>query len=105
MIYGQINSVELYQQPFIFWITDLTSPDHYFVLPIIMGISMFVQFFFQPAANEQQKYMLWILPILLTGIMIKYQLPSGLSLYIFTNNILSIFQQIYIKNLKKINIL
>lgn len=99
-----LNSVELYQQPFVLWITDLTLPDHYFILPIIMGVSMFIQFFFQPTTSEQQRYILWILPILLTGIMIKYQLPSGLSLYIFTNNILSILQQIYIKSSKKINI-
>ena len=92
------NSVELYQQPFYLWIKDLTAPDPLYVLPLFMGISMFLQNFFQPVTSTQQKYILWGSPIFLTLFMIKYSLPSGLILYILTNNIYNICQQIYIKN-------
>ena len=92
-----LNSIELYQQPFIFWINDLTMPDNYYIFPVMMGLSMCVQNFFQNHNDDQEhmKYVKWFLPFFLTGIMI--QLPSGLSIYIFTNNILTIIQQIYIK--------
>ncbi len=91
------NSVELYQQPFMLWITDLTAPDPYYVLPIAMGISMFVQQAFQPAMEDQpqMKYVMMGMPFFLTFIMLK--MPAGLSLYIFINNILTIFQQMLIK--------
>jgi YidC/Oxa1 family membrane protein insertase len=91
------NSVELYQQPFALWITDLTRPDPYYVLPIVMGVSMLIQQAFQPTPEDQpqMKYVMWAMPIFLTFIMLK--MPSGLSLYILTNNILTIFQQMYIK--------
>jgi len=91
------NSVELYQQPFAFWIQDLTSPDPFFVLPVVMGVSMLIQTFFQPTPEDQpqMKYIMWGMPIFLTFIMIN--MAAGLSLYIFTNNILTLAQQIYIK--------
>ena len=91
------NSVELYQQPFGLWIMDLTRPDPYYVLPVVMGVSMLIQQAFQPTMEDQpqMKYVMWAMPIFLTFIMLK--LPAGLSLYIFTNNILTIFQQVYIK--------
>ncbi len=91
------NSVELYQRPFGLWIFDLTQPDPFFVLPVAMGASMFIQQAFQPPIDDQpqMKYVMWGMPIFLTFIMLK--LPAGLSLYIFTNNILTIGQQLYIK--------
>ena len=91
------NSVELYQQPFMLWITDLTAPDPYYVLPVAMGISMFIQQAFQPTMEDQpqMKYVMWGMPFFLTFIMLK--MPAGLSLYIFINNILTIFQQLLIK--------
>jgi YidC/Oxa1 family membrane protein insertase len=95
------NSVELYQQPFYLWIRDLTAPDPLYILPICMGLSMFMQNFFQPVTSANQKYILWGSPIFLTIFMIKYNLPSGLILYILTNNIYNICQQVYIKNTNK----
>jgi len=91
------NSVELHQQPFALWIHDLTRPDPLYVMPIVMGISMFVQQYFQPTPddNPQMKYMMWGMPFFLTFVMLS--LPAGLSLYILTNNVLTIFQQLYIK--------
>ena len=91
------NSVELYQQPFLGWLSNLTAPDQFYILPVAMGISMAIQTAFQPTPQEQpqMKYMMWGMPVFLTFIMLK--MPSGLSLYIFVNNVLTIFQQMYIK--------
>lgn len=91
------SSVELFEQPFYGWIYDLTKPDQFYVLPVLMGLSMLVQQIFTPppAEQPQMKYVMWAMPIFLTFIMLN--MPSGLSLYILTNNLLTIFQQIIIK--------
>ena len=91
------GSVELYQQPLVGWLTDLTMPDPLYVLPIAMGVTMAIQTAFQPAPEDQpqMKYIMWGMPIFLTVIMIS--LPAGLSLYMLTNNLLTIVQQYYIK--------
>ena len=91
------SSVELYDQPFYWWITDLTRPDQYYVLPVLMGLSMLIQQFFTPtpADQPQMKYVMWAMPVFLTFIMLN--MPCGLSLYILTNNLLTILQQIIIK--------
>lgn len=91
------NSIEIYQKPFVGWIEDLTSPDPYFILPIAMGISMVIQQFLQPMQDDQKtmKYAMMGTSVLFTYIMIN--LPSGLSLYMFTNNILTLIQQYIIK--------
>lgn len=91
------NSVELFDQPFYWWIRDLTLPDQYFVMPILMGVTMLIQQAFTPppAEQPQMKYVMWTMPIFLTFIMLN--MPSGLSLYMLTNNLLTILQQIIIK--------
>ena len=88
------SSVELYDQPFYWWITDLTRPDQYYVLPVLMGVSMLIRQFFTPtpADQPQMKYVMWAMPVFLTFIMLN--MPCGLSLYILTNNLLTILQQI-----------
>ncbi len=90
-----LESVEMRQAPFIFWINDLSTKDPYFVLPIIMGASMIVQQKLNPAPLDpiQQKVMM-ILPIVFTVFFAFF--PSGLVLYWVTNNLLSIAQQWYI---------
>jgi len=92
-----LNSVELYQESF-FWISDLTEFDNCYILPCLMTITMFIQSFFQVATDGYQKYLSWSIPVFIGFVTIKYQLPSGLTLYICTNNILTIIQHIYIKN-------
>lgn len=93
------NSVELYQASFILWYTDLSASDPYFVLPILMGITMVVQQRFMTptgsAANPQTKIMLQIMPIMFTVLMLA--LPSGLVLYYFLNLLLGVFQQYMIR--------
>ena len=92
------SSVELYQAPLFLWIQDLSSPDPFFVLPVVMGISMFLQQMLTPTSGMdegQAKMMKYIMPIMFTGFMLF--LPSGLVLYIFVNTLLSVGQQYWIQ--------
>lgn len=95
LYYVLIESVELRQAPFILWIKDLSVQDPYFVLPILMGISMFLQQRLNPPPTDpmQAKIMLF-LPVLLTLFFIAF--PAGLVLYWLVNNCLSALQQWYV---------
>jgi YidC/Oxa1 family membrane protein insertase len=86
------TSVELYREPFL-WLRDLTRYDPIYVLPLLMGVSSFLmqKLAPQPADNTQAKMLLYFMPVFFTFIMLK--LPSGLTLYILVNNVLSIAQQ------------
>ncbi len=87
-----LESVELRQAPFILWIQDLSTKDPYFVLPVIMGISMFIQQKLNPAPMDPlQARVMMLLPLIFTVFFAFF--PSGLVLYWVTNNILSIAQQ------------
>ncbi len=88
-------SVELKGSPFIFWITDLSEKDPYYITPIIMGITMFIQQKMTPSTMDpmQQKIFL-LMPIIFTFLFLGF--PSGLVIYWLTNNVLSIIQQYYI---------
>lgn len=85
------TTIELRHAPFMLWIKDLSDKDPYYVLPIIMGISMVVQQKLQPTTLDptQAKLMLF-LPVLFTYFFLWF--PSGLVLYWLVNNILSILQ-------------
>lgn len=87
-----LESVELRQTGFIWWIKDLSTADPYFVLPLIMGVTMFVQQKLNPAPMDpvQEKVMM-LLPFIFTVFFAFF--PSGLVLYWVVNNILSIAQQ------------
>lgn len=90
-----LESVELRQAPFIFWIKDLASADPYHVLPLIMGATMFIQQKLNPAPPDpMQAKVMMFLPILFTGLF--WSFPAGLVLYWIVNNTLSIVQQWYI---------
>lgn len=90
-----LESVEFRQAPFIFWIQDLSSRDPYFVLPILMGISMFLQQKMSPTPPDpMQAKMMMMLPLVFTLFFLHF--PSGLVLYWLTNNLISIAQQWYI---------
>ena len=87
-----LESVEMRQAPFILWITDLSSRDPYFVLPLLMGIAMFVQQKLNPAPPDPiQAKVMTILPVMFTGFFAFF--PSGLVLYWLTNSVLSVLQQ------------
>lgn len=87
-----LESVEMRQAEFILWLNDLSAPDPYYVLPLIMGVSMLLQQKLNPSPLDpiQQRIMM-ILPIVFTVFFAFF--PAGLVLYWVVNNILSIAQQ------------
>ena len=91
-----LNADELQGAPWIGWITDLSRQDPYFILPVLMGITMFIQQKITPnnmTDPTQQKIFQW-LPAIMTLFFLTF--PSGLVLYWLVNNILTIAQQYYI---------
>lgn len=92
-----LESVELRQAPWILWIEDMSTADPYLILPILMGISMFIQQRLNPAPIDPvQAKVMMALPFVF-GIFFMF-FPSGLVLYWVVNNVLSIAQQWYITN-------
>lgn len=96
------SAVELYQQPAFLWITDLTQVDHsplggFPILPLIVGALMLGQTALQPPPEDQpqMKYVMWGMPIMFTFFMLG--MASGLSIYMITNSILTMAQQLYVK--------
>ncbi len=90
-----LESVELRQAPFMFWLSDLSTKDPYYVLPILMGVSMFFQQRLNPAPPDPiQAKIMMSLPIVFTFMFLWF--PSGLVLYWLVNNLLSIAQQWHI---------
>lgn len=87
-----IESVEMRHAPFVAWIKDLSSADPFYILPVAMGVSMYIQQKLNPAPVDatQQKIFL-AMPFIFTFLFATF--PSGLVLYWLTNNILSIWQQ------------
>lgn len=92
LYYVLLESVELRQAPFFLWINDLSVMDPYFVLPILMGASMFLQTRLNPTPADptQAQVMKWM-PMVFAVFMLWF--PAGLVLYWLTNNLLSIAQQ------------
>ncbi len=90
-----LESIELRQAPFILWIHDLSAKDPYYILPILMGITMFVQQRLNPPPPDPtQAKVMQFLPIFFTALFLNF--PSGLVLYWVVNNTLSILQQWFI---------
>jgi YidC/Oxa1 family membrane protein insertase len=88
-------AIEIRGAPFMLWITDLSAKDPYYILPVVMGITMVIQQRMTPSTMDpkQQKIMMF-LPIVFTFMFLTF--ASGLVLYWLVNNILSIIQQFYI---------
>lgn len=90
-----LESVEMRQAPFMLWIDNLSAADPYFVLPLLMGISMFVQQQLNPEpADPMQAKAMMLMPFIFTIFFAFF--PAGLVLYWVVNNLLSIAQQWYI---------
>ena len=87
-----LESVELRQAPFILWIHDLSSPDPFYILPLLMGVTMLIQQKLNPAPMDPiQAKVMMVLPVVFTVFFAFF--PSGLVLYWVVNNTLSITQQ------------
>ncbi len=101
LYYVLLESVELRHAPFILWIKDLSSRDPYYVLPLIMGATMFLQQRMNPTPPDpiQAKVMMFM-PVIFTVLFVSF--PAGLVLYWTVNNLLSIAQQWFItRNLER----
>jgi YidC/Oxa1 family membrane protein insertase len=87
-----LHAIELRHAPFMLWIQDLSAKDPYYVTPILMTATMWLQQRLAPQAGDpQQQRIMRMLPLVF-GIMFL-QFPSGLVLYWLTNNVISIIQQ------------
>lgn len=93
-----LNAIELKGAEWIFWIHDLAEMDPYFVLPILMGVTMYLQQKITPNTmqDEMQKKIFQFLPVIFTFFFLWF--PAGLTLYWFINNLFTIGQQYYINS-------
>lgn len=90
-----VESVQLRQAPFIGWIVDLSVHDPYYVLPILMGVSMLVQQKLSPTSPDPvQAKMMMAVPVVFTALFFKF--PAGLTLYWLVNNCVQVLQQWYV---------
>lgn len=89
------NAIELRHAPFALWLTDLSAKDPYYILPLLMGASMFLMQKMTPSTMDpNQAKIMMVLPVVMTVMFIN--LPSGLVLYFTVSNLLSMAQQFYI---------
>ena len=90
------TAMELYHEKFAFW-PDLSAPDHRYILPLVLGATMFVQQKVTPMQMEpaQQKMMLYFMPAMFTVFMLF--LPAGLGVYMLTNSLLAIVQTVAVE--------
>jgi len=91
-----LNAIELKGAPWILWITDLSVKDPYFVLPILMGATMYWNQKITPmtTTDPTQEKIMKFLPLIFTFFFVTF--PAGLTLYWFVNNLLSVAQQYYV---------
>ncbi len=94
-----LNSIELKHAPWIGWIHDLSVMDPYYVLPILMGASMFWQQRITPTnfTDPMQEKIMKFLPVIFTFFFVTF--PAGLTLYWFINNLFSVAQQYYVNSI------
>ena len=92
-----LSSVEMRNAPWVGWITDLSSPDPFFVLPLIMTLTTVIQTALNPLPPDPlQAKLMWMMPLVFSVMFFFF--PAGLVLYWITNNMLTIAQQAYINN-------
>jgi YidC/Oxa1 family membrane protein insertase len=87
-----LSSVEMRNAPWILWIKDLSAPDPFFILPVVMTLTTMLQTALNPAPPDpMQAKLMWFMPLIFSVMFFFF--PSGLVLYWITNNVLSIAQQ------------
>ena len=90
-----LYAIELRHSPFFWWIQDLSAKDPYYITPIVMGATMFIQQKMTPTgADPMQAKIMLFMPIIFTFMFLNF--PSGLVIYWLFNNVISIGQQVYI---------
>ncbi len=98
-LYQALNaSAELYQAPFVGWLNDLTRPDPYYIVPVVMTGLMFIQQKITPSTvdSAQQKMMLILMPLMFGSFSLFF--PAGLTVYILTNTMLTMAHQLWMNN-------
>lgn len=92
-----LSSVEMRNAPWMGWITDLSTPDPFFVLPLVMTVTTVIQTALNPLPPDPlQAKLMWMMPLIFSVMFFFF--PAGLVLYWITNNLLTIAQQAYINN-------
>ncbi len=92
-----LSSVEMRNAPWVGWITDLSTKDPFFVLPVVMTLTTIVQTALNPMPPDPlQAKMMWLMPLMFSVMFFFF--PSGLVLYWITNNVLTIAQQAFINH-------
>jgi YidC/Oxa1 family membrane protein insertase len=98
-LYRMLNvTIELRHAPWFGWLQDLSSKDPYYILPILMSISMYTmqKMTPTPAGDPAQQKMMALMPIMFGGMFIIFPVSSGLVLYIFTSNLVNMAQQYFL---------
>jgi YidC/Oxa1 family membrane protein insertase len=91
------GAIELRHAPWIWWIHDLSAPDHYFVLPVVLAVSTYLSTKLTPmptTGDPAQQKMMMFMPLMTAFIF--FYLSSGLNLYYFTSNLVNVVQQVYL---------
>ena len=94
LYYLLFYAIELRHSPFFFWIQDLSARDPYYITPLLMGASFFLQQKMMPVGDPTQAKIMLFLPVVFTMMFLSF--PSGLVIYWLLNNLISIGQQLYI---------
>jgi YidC/Oxa1 family membrane protein insertase len=91
-------AIELRHAPWIGWIRDLSAPDPYYILPVLMGLTMYLMQKMTPmtATDPAQQRMMTMMPIIFGGMFVIFPISSGLVLYILTSNVVGMAQQWYL---------
>ncbi len=90
-----LSSIELRHAGFAFWLTDLSAKDPYYITPLIMGVTMFIQQRMTPSTMDpKQAKIFMLMPVVFTFLFLNF--PSGLVIYWLVNNLLTILQQYFI---------
>lgn len=92
------GTIELRHAPWFWWITDLSAKDPYYILPVLMGVSMYLSSKMTPvpSTDPQQQKMMKVMPIGMAGLFMVIPYPSGLAVYILTSGVVGIAQQWYL---------
>jgi YidC/Oxa1 family membrane protein insertase len=92
------STIEMRHAPWFGWIKDLSAKDPYYVLPVLMGVSMYLVSKMTPmtATDPQQQMMMKIMPVMMAGIFMISPISSGLAVYILTSSLVGILQQWYL---------
>jgi YidC/Oxa1 family membrane protein insertase len=98
-LYRALNgTIELRHAPWFGWIKDLSAKDPYYILPILMGVSMYFASKMTPmtSTDPQQQAMVKFMPLMMSGLFLIIPYPSGLAVYILTSSIVGVGQQWYL---------